>query len=164
MAHGRLTDANGGRAVKTLTLILRLIVGCVFLASAVFKIWNVEIKPGRGIRASTVPDLAAFAKDVTNYRVPPRELNNLVAITLPWIELLAGGMLVAGVWKRASAATITLLLVVFLLAIAQALARGLNINCGCFGSVEARKVGLLALVQETALLAMAGWLWWRETD
>jgi uncharacterized membrane protein YphA (DoxX/SURF4 family) len=137
----------------------------MFIASAVFKIWNVEITPGRGIRAaSAVPDLAAFAKDVTNYRVPPRELNNLVAITLPWIELLAGGMLIAGTWKRASAATLTLLMVVFLLAIAQALARGLNINCGCFGSVEARKIGLLALAQDLVLLAMAGWLWWQAKD
>lgn len=150
--------------MKVVDLILRLIMGGVFIFSAVAKIWNVQVSPAHGIQFSYVPDLAAFAQDVANYQVPPRALANLVAITLPWIELLAGGLLVFGIWKRAGALVITALMVVFLAAISWALAHGLNIHCGCFGTVEGRKVGLIALGQEAGLLAMAAWLAWRLED
>jgi uncharacterized membrane protein YphA (DoxX/SURF4 family) len=147
--------------VKWVHLILRLILGGVFLASAVAKIWNVQISHAHGIQFSYVPDLAAFAQDVTNYHVPPRSLANLVAITLPWVELLAGGLLFCGIWKRASATVITALMIVFLVAIGWALAHGYDIRCGCFGTVDARKVGAMALAQDVVLLAMAAWLAWR---
>jgi uncharacterized membrane protein YphA (DoxX/SURF4 family) len=150
--------------VKIVNLILRLIVGAVFIASAVAKIWNVQISPAHGIQFSHVPDLTTFSQDVANYHVPPRALGNLVAITLPWIELLAGVQLVFGIWKRASALVITAMMVVFLIAIGQAVARGFNINCGCFGTVDARKVGVTALAEDAVLLAMAAWLAWRLRD
>ena len=150
--------------MKIVYLILRLIVGGVFIVSAVAKIWNVQYSHAHGIQFSHVPDLATFAQDVANYHVPPRALGNLVAITLPWIELLAGAQLVFGIWKRASAIVITAMMVMFLLAISQAVVRGFNINCGCFGTVDARKVGVMALAEDTVLLAMAAWLAWRLED
>jgi putative oxidoreductase len=150
--------------VKIVNLILRLIVGGVFIVSAVAKIWNVQYSHAHGIQFSHVPDLTTFSQDVANYHVPPRALGNLVAITLPWIELLAGAQLVFGIWKRASALVITAMMVVFLIAIGQAVARGFNINCGCFGTVDARKVGVTALAEDAVLLAMAAWLAWRLKD
>jgi uncharacterized membrane protein YphA (DoxX/SURF4 family) len=150
--------------MKWVHLILRLILGGVFLASAVAKIWNVQVSHAHGIQFSHVPDLTTFAQDVANYHVPPRSLTNLVAITLPWVELLAGGMLVCGIWKRASAIVITALMIVFLAAIGWALVHGYDIRCGCFGTVDARKVGVLALVQDAVLLTMAVWLAWRLED
>jgi uncharacterized membrane protein YphA (DoxX/SURF4 family) len=64
--------------------------------------------------------------------------SNLVAVTLPWIELLAGLLLVAGVWRRESALVIALLLVVFLVAAASVLARGIDVeNCGCVSLAKA---------------------------
>jgi putative oxidoreductase len=150
--------------MKWVHLILRLVLGGVFLVSAVAKIWNVQVSHAHGIQFSHVPDLATFAQDVTNYHVPPRPLTNLVAITLPWIELLAGGMLVCGIWKRASAIVITVLMIVFLAAIGWALAHGYDIRCGCFGTVDARKVGVVALAQDVVLLAMAAWLAWHLED
>ena len=150
--------------MKTIILILRLIVGGVFVASALAKIGNVQISHAHGFQFSHVPDLAQFAQDVGNYHVPPRALGNLVAITLPWVELLAGGLLMAGLWKRASAWVITAMMVVFLAAITWALVHGYDIRCGCFGTVEARKVGVTALAEDFALLAMAAWLVWRVED
>ena len=144
--------------MKWINLTLRLILGGIFLASAVIKIWNVQVSQAHGIQFSHVPDLATFAQDVTNYHVPPRSLTNLVAITLPWIELLAGGLLVCGIWKRASAIVITVMMIVFLAAIGWALAHGYDIRCGCFGTVDARKVGVTALLEDGTLLAMAIWL------
>jgi uncharacterized membrane protein YphA (DoxX/SURF4 family) len=156
---------------RWINLLLRFIVGGVFILSGVVKIWNVQINSTheeRGVaitlRVSHAPDLSGFAADVLNYRVPPRALSNLVAITLPWIEVLAGALLALGIWARPSALVITCLMVVFLLAIGQAVVRGLNINCGCFGTVEGRKVGLIALSEDAVLLAMAAWLAWWEKD
>ncbi len=76
--------------------MLRLVLGGVFLASAVIKIWDVQVSHYHVTQFSRVPDVAMFAQDVMNYHVPPRALTNLVAITLPWIELLAGGLLICG--------------------------------------------------------------------
>lgn len=134
--------------MKAVSFILRLVVGGVFVAAGVLKIW----------------DPTAFAADIGNYRLLPHETINLLAITLPWIEVAAGLLLILGIWKRASALTITVLMIVFLAAIGQALARGLDIRCGCFGTVEARKVGVLALGQDVLLFVMAAWLAWREKD
>jgi uncharacterized membrane protein YphA (DoxX/SURF4 family) len=157
--------------MKIVNVLLRLIVGGVFVFAGVVKIWNVEIKSAHEgeriawtVNASRAPDSAGFAKDIENYHVPPRQLTNLVAITFPWIEVAAGLLLIFGIWSRASALVIGVMLVVFLIAIGQAVARGLNISCGCFGTVEGRKVGLTALAQDIALLAMCAWLWWREKE
>ena len=150
--------------MKWVNLILRLFLGGLFLASAVAKIWNVQVSHAHAIQFSHVPDLATFARDVTSYHVPPRELTNLVAITLPWIELLAGGLLVCGIWKQASALVITAMMIVFLAAIGWAVAHGYDIRCGCFGTVDARRVGFTALAQDAALLAIAMWLAWRLED
>ena len=150
--------------MKIFNLILRLLIGGVFIFSAVAKIWDVQISHAHGIQFSHVPNLATFAQDVANYHVPPRALSNLVAITLPWIELLAGALLVFGIWKRASAVVITAMMILFLGAIGWAVAHGYDIRCGCFGTIEARKVGVLALGQDFLMFAAAAWLAWREKD
>lgn len=134
--------------MKWFNLILRLALGGIFIYAGTIKII----------------DPAGFANDIGNYRLIPREWNNLLAITLPWIEVAAGLLLVTGIWKRASAFLITMMLVVFLAAIGQAVARNLNISCGCFGTVEGRKVGLVALAEDAAMLAAAVWLTTRERD
>ena len=150
--------------MKIVNLVLRWIVGGVFLLSAVLKIWNVQVSHAQGVQFSYVPDLANFAKSVLNYHVPPYALGNLVAIILPWVELVAGALLIAGVWKRASALTITAMMLLFLGAIGWAVGHGYNINCGCFGTVDARKVGVTALGEDLLLFLAAVWLAWRERD
>jgi uncharacterized membrane protein YkgB len=58
--------------------------------------------------------------------------SNVVAVVLPWVELIAGLFLIVGVWKREAAATIGVLLVVFLAAAASVMWRGIDVeNCGC---------------------------------
>ena len=134
--------------MKTFHFILRFIVGGVFVVAGVLKIWNP----------------ASFAGDIANYRLLTETLVNLVAITVPWVEVLAGSLLIAGIWKRPSALLITVLMVIFLAGIGQAIYRHLDIRCGCFSTLEARKVGLTALAEDFALLIAAGWLtfWYKE--
>ncbi|HVO11033.1 MAG TPA: MauE/DoxX family redox-associated membrane protein [Vicinamibacteria bacterium] len=97
-------------------LVLRVLLGGFFVYASVDKIL----------------DPAAFARVVYQWQVVGPLYSNLVAVTLPWVELLAGALLVLGVWKRESALVIALLLSVFLGAAASVLARGIDVeNCGC---------------------------------
>ena len=93
-------------------------------------------------------DPGKFAEAVANYRILPHDLINLVAITLPWIEVVAGLFLIAGIWFKASAWLINAMTVVFIAAIASAVARGLSIECGCFGTVGGREVGFNAIAED----------------
>jgi uncharacterized membrane protein YphA (DoxX/SURF4 family) len=74
-----------------------------------------------------------FLGSIYAYDLPlPRALMQLVAVVLPWLELMCGLLLIANVWSETALATIMGLLVVFVLATGQAWARGLDISCGCF--------------------------------
>jgi putative oxidoreductase len=134
--------------MKVFNLILRLGLGGFFIFAGVEKII----------------DPAGFAGDIGNYQILQHNLVNLLAITLPWIEVVAGLLLITGPWKRASALAIAFMLVVFLIAISSAMHRGLNINCGCTGTVGGTKVGFQKLAEDTLMLVVAAWLIFREKD
>lgn len=134
--------------MKWWLLTLRLIIGGLFLYAGAVKIL----------------DPAGFAKDIANYRLLPHAWVNLLAITLPWVEIISGGMLVVGIWKRANALLIGFLLVVFMAAILQALARDLDIKCGCFGTKGGRTTGAVTLIQDILLFAGCAWLVCKEKD
>jgi len=99
-----------------LEIVLRLLIGAFFVYASLDKIWNP----------------AAFAKIVYQWQVVGPVPSNLVAVTLPWVELLAGLLLLVGVWRRESALVVALMLVVFLVAAGSVMARGIDVeNCGC---------------------------------
>jgi putative oxidoreductase len=108
----------------------------------------------------------AFAKIVYHYGLvgPSRALGytpaNLVAIVLPWLELVCGLLLIGGFWRREAAALTALMLVVFIGAVGWALAHGIDIaNCGCFSvSGEGRGAGLKLILGDLGLLAAAVYL------
>ena len=99
-------------------LCARLILGAVFIYASIDKIAHPE----------------AFAKAVYNYQILPGFLINLTAIILPWLELILGLFLIIGLFREGSAFIVTLLLIVFFVAIIFNLARGLDIHCGCFST------------------------------
>lgn len=111
-----------------------------------------------------IADPAKFALDVSNYRLVPHELINLVAILVPWIEITAGAFVLAGIWLRAAALVITGLTVMFFVVIVSALARGLNIECGCFGTIGGKHIGLVNLAIDCTLLLLATLLARRSKD
>lgn len=125
--------------------VLGIAIGLVFLYAS----WEKIAKPGD------------FARIVYHYQVvgpsrliPPLAAN-LLAVTLPWIEVVVGVLLVTGVWRREAAAVTALLLLTFLVAVSSALLRGIDIeNCGCFSvSGAGRGAGILLLLGDAALLA-----------
>lgn len=77
-------------------------------------------------------DVTTFARDVANYKILPYSWNYLVAATLPYIEFLAGLLLVANRRVRPACLVTGGLTAVFMLFLASVIARGLDIDCGCF--------------------------------
>jgi uncharacterized membrane protein YphA (DoxX/SURF4 family) len=99
-----------------LTVRVQIALGAIFIAAAVPKI----------------TDPPSFAHMIYNYRLLPGNLINISALTMPWVELLAGLALVLGVWVRPARWLIGAMLVTFIIAIAVNLLRDNAIDCGCF--------------------------------
>lgn len=100
-------------------------------------------------------DIPALAREIHNFRLLPLAGENLLAMVLPWIELTAALSLLLGVRPRAGALVAAAFMVVFTGAVALALARGLNFECGCFGTASARQLGAAKLLENVGLLAGA---------
>lgn len=123
---------------KFTPFLFRIILGGIFVYAAAGKI----LYP------------ADFAEAIANYQIVPVKLTNLVAIILPWSELFAGLLLLNGFRTQSGNLILFLCLCVFTFGVISAMARGLDINCGCF-SESSRRVGLVFLTEEAAFLAMS---------
>lgn len=107
---------------------------------------------------------------VQAYEVLPQGLVGIVATALPLLEIILGLFLVAGLATRVTAIGSTLVLLLFLAAVTQAWARGLAIDCGCFGGggeVDPEDTGYpQEIARDVGFLVLAGWLmvrprtWW----
>jgi uncharacterized membrane protein YphA (DoxX/SURF4 family) len=113
-----------------------------------------------GLLKAVDPDQTYVA--VRAYDVLPDAGVEVVAALLPWVELGLGLLLLAGIGTRLVAVLSAGLLLVFVAGVAQAWARGLSIDCGCFGGGGAVEPGETTYVQEllrdAGFLLMAGWL------
>jgi hypothetical protein len=96
--------------------VIPFVLAVVFIVASAYKI----LQPG------------AFAEQIYNYRLLSPQLINPIAITLPWIQLLCGLALLFSRTRWTASLWVLFMLVVFQGAVASALARGLNISCGCF--------------------------------
>lgn len=101
---------------KYVIIAARIVLGAVFMYASFDKMAN--------------PSL--FADIIDNYHVLPYQLVNAMAIFLPWLEFITGLFLITGKWVKGSLLIYTTLLVIFIIALGQALLRGLDISCGCF--------------------------------
>jgi uncharacterized membrane protein YphA (DoxX/SURF4 family) len=131
--------------------------------------WAVAIALGALFVYASLDKIASpqkFAKIVYHYGLvgPSTTLGytpaNLVAVVLPWLELLCGLLLITGVWRREAAALTALMLCVFIGAVGWALAQGIDIeNCGCFSvSGEGRAAGVKLILGDLGLLLAALYL------
>ena len=102
--------------------------------------------------ASKIIDPSTFARDIDNYRLLPYLLVTLMAIILPWLEVFCGIFLIIGKLKKGAAFTLLVLTFMFIIAIGSAVARGLDITCGCFSNtIEGTKVGFTRLIEDGIL-------------
>ena len=98
-------------------LVARLILGGVLFIAGFLKVDE--------------PDKSQMA--VRAYEMLPISIANLLGLVLPFVEVAIGALLILGSLTRFMAALGGFTMVIFIIAIAQAWARGLNIDCGCFG-------------------------------
>ena len=99
-------------------LVARVFLGLLFLYASIEKILYPR----------------AFAEIVYNYLILPDGLIHLTAVVLPWIELLLGLFLILDLWLPGAVLVANALLMAFLAALALNIARGVDIDCGCFSS------------------------------
>lgn len=133
-----LKEKSAEQAVRFATVVLRLLIGGLFIYASIHK----------------VLDPASFAVAIRNYMILPPAWSNIVAISLPWIELGAGLFLILGIQTRPAALLTTGMLGVFLGAIVYAYFIGLDIDCGCFTSAQSStgRIGIYHIVRDTALV------------
>ena len=138
-------------ARRILTILLRVVLGWIFLAAG----WS---KVGQ-----TLPTLAS----IYSYQIVlPDWLAEFIAMTLPWVELLLAVLLFTGLffpWTLLAAGAV---LVAFTVLTAQAWWRELDIDCGCFdfGAIHPALAVLStpggATLRNLVLIALVGALWW----
>jgi uncharacterized membrane protein YphA (DoxX/SURF4 family) len=99
-----------------LTILCRLVIGGMFIYASYYKI----IDPG------------AFAKSIWYYHMVPGKLINLMALILPWLELLVGLALILGLFYRGAVLWVNVVMLIFIIALSSTIVRGISIDCGCF--------------------------------
>jgi uncharacterized membrane protein YphA (DoxX/SURF4 family) len=83
--------------------------------------------------ALKVTDPYSSATSVRAYQILPVDLANLLGFILPFAEVAIGIFLIVGIWVRLNAIAGGALMIMFIIAIGQAWARGISLDCGCFG-------------------------------
>lgn len=105
-------------AAKVSLAILRVALGAIFIYAGALK----------------VAEAADFARDIQRYAIIPwADVAVLLAVFLPWLEIVCGVALIARRCQLGALALIAGLMLVFTAALTSAWARGLDIECGCFG-------------------------------
>ena len=136
----RAVAAPASSGIRPIVIRLaRIAIGVVFLVAAYGK----AMDPG------------SFAIQIKNFRMAPAGSENLLAMVFPWIEMVAGVSLVAGIKPRAGAAIVLAMMVFFTFAVGLAWGRGLNIDCGCFGTLGGASVGMKKFFENVGLTVLA---------
>ena len=100
--------------------VLGVIIGGLFIYAGALKAW----------------DPVKFATDIHNFRILSWPIGVRLAFYLPWLEIVCGVALLVG-WLRSGAiAVLTGLTLIFIVATVSAQARGIDLECGCFGSAS----------------------------
>jgi len=133
---------NAGTFASWLSLIGRLGAGQVFIFAGLIK----------------VADPAEVARSIQAFGVVENDsLISLAAYIIPWTEIIAGVLLVAGLFTRAAATVILLMLIGFVALILNAMNKGQELTCGCFGKIElfcSGPLGRCNLIQDGVFAAL----------
>ncbi len=119
-------------------------VAALFLFAAYHKLWGEQA-------------LQIFSQSVRAFHVTDSAFANQIATAVtPWVEVVAAVCLLLGVWSRAAATVLCLMLAMFIVLILRAIMNGYDLECGCFGDLSPfcpKKVGYCNIVQNSILLA-----------
>jgi uncharacterized membrane protein YphA (DoxX/SURF4 family) len=123
-----------------LALIARLVIALVFIVSGWAKLQN----PGE------------FRRTVAKFDLLPDQVARGFAAGLPWLEVALGLGMAAGLQVDILVTIVTLLVAVFTGAVILSMARGKNIECGCFGRLVSSKVGWHLIIRNCVLIGLLG--------
>lgn len=141
-----MTGRGRGSVADWIGLVLRLVVGAVLVVAGWLKVEN----------------LTESRSATRAYELLPTEVANFIGTLLPFAEVALGVLLIIGLLTRAAAVGSAILMAAFTLAVASAWARGLTIDCGCFGGggqVGAEDTKYLQeIVRDVALVLGSLWL------
>lgn len=124
-------------------LVARIVLGAVFVYAAYVKLrdpWQL------------------FAMSINSYDVLPLAMAETAARVIPWVELALGLMVISGIWLRISGTILSLVLLTFFTLMVRAYAKGMQINCGCFGPGEA--ISWKTLLRDGSMAAAAIAMTW----
>ncbi len=128
-----------------LIILIRILLGAIFIYASYDKI----LDPGK------------FSRDIANYHIVPFGLENIIALIIPWLELLIGIGLIFGVMVDGAALISGGLLALFIVLIAQAILRGFDIECGC-ALKEGQLVGWDKILENLVFLGASFLVWQRQ--
>ena len=118
--NGGMQDTPKMNFIRSLNLplIFRVILGIIFIYASYEKIL----------------DPAAFSKNIHNYHTTDNLIwiENLLALILPWLELIVGIFLIMGVFLEGATSITIGMLIFFIIILSQAVFRGIDVHCGCF--------------------------------
>jgi uncharacterized membrane protein YphA (DoxX/SURF4 family) len=127
-------------------LVVRLVVGAVWVVAGLAKL----------------PDPAGSVRSVRAYQLLPESVVPTVGHLLPMLEIVIGALLILGLLTRVFAVVAGLLFAAFIIGISSAWIRGLEINCGCFGSsgvpADPQRQYAIDIARDAALFVGAAWL------
>jgi len=127
-------------AHPTVIIGSRLFLGSVFLVSGILKIIQME----------------EFAISIVNYKLMSGSAVALLAMILPWLEVICGGSILLGLYYRGSTLLVFLMMLLFTGAVLTAIFRGLDISCGCFTQDPAvGKVGWMKILENLGLIGVS---------
>ena len=135
-----------------ITLLARLILGAVLLAAGGLK----AFKPSESAGA------------VAAYKILPNNIAHIIGYALPWLEIAVGILLIIGLSVRFAAVVSALVMLVFVAAIISVWARGILIDCGCFGgggaidpskAAEVHRTYLIEILRDLSLAILGAYLY-----
>ena len=136
----------GGLGLTNGKMIPRILVSLVFLVAGLLK----------------VRDPLAFADGIAGFHAFPVWAINPLAMCVPWFEILTGTGILVGRTRSAGALAACGLSVCFVVLYASALARGLDVQCACFGKWDLLQASTrVGLVRALVLLGFSAWVYWR---
>ena len=136
------------------SLIFRVIVGIIFIFASIDKIQNPAI----------------FSDIIDNYHATPVIFSNLIALIIPWIELIVGLCLIFGLFLAGSIFITSSLLAFFIIMLTQAILRGIDLHCGCFSldgapsNVDIKYELTKRIIEDIFLLLMMKNVWEKEVN
>ncbi|MBT3176858.1 MAG: DoxX family membrane protein [Desulfobacula sp.] len=119
--------------------VIRIILAIVFIYASIDKIVHPQ----------------SFAQAVFNHQILPEILINIIAIVLPWMELILGLCLLFNVWMNGVSVLTAVLMFIFMSAITFNLLRGLDVGCGCFSSSTDESMDSLTLIRDMIFLCLS---------